>query len=48
MNASNKFLIRKEVALGTLRELLPPQDHIGLTQIAPFKDVGAECKVEGV
>lgn len=32
-------LIRKETALGTLRELEPPQDHIGLQVIAPMMEV---------
>lgn len=31
-------LIRKEVALGAVRDIAPPTDHIGLT-IAPFKEV---------
>lgn len=31
-------LIRAETALGIVREIVPPQDHIGLT-IAPFYDV---------
>ena len=31
-------LVRKEVALGSIREKQPPQDHIGLS-IAPFMDV---------
>lgn len=34
-------LIRKETALGTLRELQPPLDHMGL-QIAPMKDVPSD------
>lgn len=32
-------LVRKEVALGTLRELQPPADHIGLQVVAPFLEV---------
>jgi hypothetical protein len=32
-------LVRKEVALGQIRDMQPPDDHIGLTQIAPFLDV---------
>src|SRR5882757_675620 len=32
-------LIRRETALGFVRELVPPMDHIGLTEIAPFLDV---------
>jgi len=35
-------LVRKEVALGTIREMLPPEDHIGLTQIAPFLEVATD------
>lgn len=35
-------LIRKEVALGTIRELLPPTTHIGLQMLAPFQDVASD------
>lgn len=35
-------LVRKEVALGAVREIQPPQDHIGLAQIAPFLDVESD------
>ena len=35
-------LIRKEVSLGTIRELQPPQDHIGLALIAPWKEVATD------
>jgi hypothetical protein len=35
-------LVRKEVSLGALREKTPPQDHIGLTQIAPFLEVASD------
>lgn len=35
-------LIRKEVSLGAIRERPLPQDHIGLTQIAPFLNVGSD------
>ena len=35
-------LIRKETALGTLRELEPPEEHIGLRTIAPFMDVPSD------
>lgn len=35
-------LVRKEVALGVLREFEPPQDHIGLRLIAPFMDVESD------
>lgn len=34
-------LIRKEVALGTIREIEPPQDHIGL-QFAPWMEVASD------
>jgi hypothetical protein len=35
-------LIRKEVALGVIRERPFPEGHIGLTQIAPFLSVGSD------
>ncbi len=35
-------LVRKEVSLGALREKLPPTDHIGLAQIAPWLDVESD------
>jgi hypothetical protein len=35
-------LIRKEVALGTIRELEPPQQHIGLQVLAPFMEVASD------
>lgn len=35
-------LIRKEVALGTIRELLPPTTHIGLQMLAPFQEVASD------
>lgn len=35
-------LIRKEVALGTIRELQPPEGHIGLQVLAPFKEVASD------
>lgn len=34
-------LVRKEVALGAIREMLPPQDHIGL-QLVPWQDVATD------
>jgi hypothetical protein len=34
-------LVRKEVSLGAIREIEPPEGHIGLT-IAPFKEVAAD------
>ena len=35
-------LIRKEVALGVIRERPYPEGHIGLTQIAPYLNVGSD------
>lgn len=35
-------LVRKEVALGAIRDLQPPQTHIGLAQIAPFMEVATD------
>jgi len=35
-------LVRKEVALGTLREWQPPQSHIGLSMIAPWQEVSSD------
>ncbi len=35
-------LIRKEVALGTLRELEPPKTHIGTRVLAPFQEVATD------
>ena len=35
-------LIRKEVALGTIRDIQPPQNHVGLAMIAPFLDVATD------
>lgn len=35
-------LVRKEVSLGAIRELPPPTNHIGLAQIAPFKEVQSD------
>ena len=35
-------LIRKEVALGTLRDQAPPLEHIGLATIAPFMSVASD------
>lgn len=34
-------LVRKEVAIGQVREIAPPEDHIGLS-IAPFLDVASD------
>lgn len=35
-------LIRAEVALGIVREIVPPEHHIGLATIAPFMDVATD------
>lgn len=35
-------LVRKEVALGVVREILPPTTHIGLAQIAPWLEVESD------
>lgn len=35
-------LIRKEVALGTIREIEPPKTHIGLSLLAPFLEVASD------
>lgn len=35
-------LIRKEVALGTIRELEPPTTHIGLQVLAPWQEVATD------
>lgn len=35
-------LVRKEVALGTIREMLPPLGHIGLSLLAPFLEVASD------
>lgn len=35
-------LIRAEVALGIVREIVPPSEHIGLSQIAPFYNVATD------
>lgn len=39
---SQDRLVRKEVALGVLREYEPPQDHIGLRLFAPMQDVQSD------
>src|SRR6478736_7835530 len=41
-NISVDRLVRKEVSLGAIRELKPPQNHIGLAQIAPFLEVATD------
>jgi hypothetical protein len=35
-------LVRKEVALGVVREILPPQNHIGLSVVAPWLQVESD------
>jgi hypothetical protein len=35
-------LVRKEVALGVVREILPPQNHIGLEVVAPWLAVESD------
>lgn len=35
-------LVRKEVALGTIRDKEPPQEHIGLRLFAPFMEVASD------
>lgn len=35
-------LVRKEVSLGQIREMEPPQTHLGLRLIAPFRDVQSD------
>jgi hypothetical protein len=35
-------ILRKEVALGVVREIPPPQNHIGLSTIAPFLSVESD------
>lgn len=35
-------LVRKEVALGVIREYEPPKDHIGLRLLAPWQEVGTD------
>lgn len=41
MDLSQDRLVRKEVALGTLREMEPPKSHIGLS-IAPWLEVASD------
>lgn len=35
-------LVRKEVSLGAIREIIPPTEHIGLKLIAPFMEVATD------
>lgn len=39
---SQDRLVRKEVALGVIREYEPPQEHIGTRLFAPFQDVQSD------
>jgi len=39
---SQDRLVRKEVALGTLREIEPPKTHIGTRLLAPFLEVASD------
>ena len=39
---STERLIRKETALGTIRELEPPQQHIGTQVLAPWLEVASD------
>ena len=41
MPTSLDRLVRKEVSLGAIREIKPPQNHIGLG-VAPFLDVATD------
>lgn len=42
MRYSIDRLVRKEVALGAIRDVEPPQDHVGLREIAPFLEVATD------
>ncbi len=44
---SQDRLVRKEVALGVIREYQPPQAHIGLQMFAPFKEVQSDDVIFG-
>lgn len=35
-------IVRKEVSLGAVREILPPMGHIGTALVAPFKEVQSD------
>lgn len=39
---SQDRLVRKEVALGTVREIEPPQQHLGSRLLAPFESVASD------
>lgn len=40
-------IVRKEVALGVIREFEPPQNHIGLDLLAPLQDVDSDDVIFG-
>ncbi len=40
-------IVRKEVALGVVREIEPPTAHVGLREIAPFLDVQSDDVIFG-
>lgn len=42
MTMAQDRLVRKEVALGVIREMPQPEDHIGLRLLAPFRDVESD------
>jgi hypothetical protein len=42
MSLTQDRLVRKEVALGAVREMPVPEDHIGLRLLAPFRDVESD------
>lgn len=41
-NVAIDRLVRKEVALGVIREILPPTTHIGLATVAPWLEVESD------
>lgn len=41
-NVAQDLLVRKEVMLGVLREMQPPQGHIGLRLLAPWQEVESD------
>jgi hypothetical protein len=42
MTMAQDRLVRKEVALGVVREMPQPEDHIGTRLLAPFRDVESD------
>lgn len=42
MTVPQDRLVRKEVALGAIRDMPMPEDHIGLRLLAPFRDVESD------